>query len=87
MTSSFESLDDYARAVAEGLRRLPARVTIGGVRWRPHGGHSLVEFEFDQRIGYNVPVREVRHERCIADDRGRTYCPHCRSLLPPTLKA
>jgi hypothetical protein len=40
-----------------------------------------VEYEFDARIGYNVPVREVRHGGCIVDEGGRVYCPKCRVIL------
>lgn len=81
---SFSRLDDYAGAFAEAAPvRRRGLVIIGGVRWRPHPGHTRIEYEFDARIGYNVPVREVRHEGCIVDAGGRVYCPHCRTILPP----
>lgn len=75
---SFAGLSDYAFAFARGCR---APVSIAGVRWRPHAGHALVEYEFDARIGYSVPAREVRHDGCIADHAGRVYCPHCRGFV------
>ena len=80
---SFVKLDDYARAFVKGATGRRASVMIGGVRWRPHPGHTLMEYEFDPRIGYNVPVREARHEGCIVDERGRVYCPHCKAILSP----
>ena len=79
----FMRLDDYARAFAEGAMGRRVSVTIGGVRWRPHPGHTSIEYEFDPRIGYSVPVREARHEGCVVDEGGRVYCPYCRTILPP----
>ena len=80
---SFSSLDAYAKAFVEGapVRRRSLAV-IDGVRWRPHPGHTLIEYEFDPRIGYNVPARAVRLEGCIVDGGGRVYCPHCKAMLP-----
>jgi hypothetical protein len=79
---AFKHLDDYARAFVAGAAGRRAGVTIGGVRWRPHPGHVRVEYEFDTRIGYNVPVREVAHRGCIVDEGGRVYCPYCKAILP-----
>jgi hypothetical protein len=80
---AYANLEDYADRRLEGKslgRR--AVVEIGGVRWRPHPGHTRVEYEFDPRIGYNVPVRESRHDGCLVDPWGRVYCPICRAILP-----
>lgn len=78
---SFSSLADYAAAFPAGAPGRSA-VFIAGLRWRRHPGHTLVEYEFDARIGYHVPVREVRHEGCIASPDGQVYCPHCKAILP-----
>ncbi|MSS72019.1 MAG: hypothetical protein EXS64_11080 [Candidatus Latescibacteria bacterium] len=81
---SFSSLADYAAAFAGERRgRAAVSVSIAGLRWRRHPGHRLIEYEFDARIGYNVPVREVRHGGCIVDEGGRVYCPKCKVILSP----
>jgi hypothetical protein len=79
---SFSSLEAYADALAGGFSlRGRAAVAVAGVRWRRHPGHTLVEYEFDARIGYHVPVRRVRHTGCIVEDGGRVYCPRCRDFV------
>ncbi len=80
---SFSSLADYAAAFPAGAPGRCSAVSIAGLRWRRHPGHTLVEYEFDARIGYSVPVREVWHEGCIASPDGQVYCPHCKAILPP----
>lgn len=83
---SFSSLADYAAAFVGNLvgdLRGRVAVSIDGLRWRPHPGHTLIEYEFDPRIGYNVPVRELQHDGCIVDEGGRVYCPYCKTLITP----